>query len=161
MAEMFSRPCPCGYFKSAGRKCTCTPQAIRQYIAKISGPLLDRIDPHIGVNPVKMDNPDRAESSGRVRERVMAARAFQNDRSKCCNALLNTAMVREFCLLGKTGQEVLSQAMVQYKLSARSYERILKVSRTIADLAGARKISLEHLSEAIAYRQLDKDYLSR
>jgi len=153
-------PCPCGYFKHGDRKCTCTPQAIRQYISKISGPLLDRIDLHVGVKPVKIDGHEPAESSDRVRERVIAARELQQKRSGCSNALLNTAMVKEFCRPGHTEQQVLSQAMVQYKLSARSYERILKVARTIADLAGAPKIGLGHLAEAISYRSLDRDYLS-
>jgi magnesium chelatase family protein len=155
-------PCPCGFFKHAGRKCTCTPQAIRNYMAKISGPLLDRIDLHIWVDPVAMNTAIIHENSAAIRQRVIAARKLQLERpAGVCNALLNSAMMREFCPLGKTEQEVLNQAMAAYKLSARSYERILKVARTIADLAGAKNIKLAHLSEAIGYRQLDKDYLSR
>lgn len=153
-------PCPCGYFKHADRKCTCTPQAIRQYVAKISGPLLDRIDLHVAVGPASMESKTE-ESSAVIRERVIAARTLQDRRAGCTNALLNTAMVSEFCRLGNTEQAVLNQAMIKHKLSARSYERILKVARTVADLAGAAAIGLEHLSEAIGYRGLDKDYLSR
>ncbi|MDB5158297.1 MAG: Magnesium chelatase [Mucilaginibacter sp.] len=154
-------PCPCGFFGHPHRKCTCTAQAVRQYISKLSGPLLDRIDLHIGVGPVNMESEPAAERSETIRERVMTARNWQYGRSGCINALLNTAMVKAFCSLKTTEQQVLNQAMVHYKLSARSYDRILKVARTIADLAGAKNIALEHLSEAISYRQLDKDYLSR
>lgn len=153
-------PCPCGYFKHADRKCTCTPQAIRNYMSKISGPLLDRIDLHIAVGPVDMDSRP-TENSETIRERVISARKLQVERAGCVNALLNTAMVKEFCRLKTTEQQALNQAVVQYKLSARSYDRILKVARTIADLAGAKNITLAHLSEAIGYRALDKDYLSK
>jgi magnesium chelatase family protein len=154
-------PCPCGYFKHADRKCTCTPQAIRQYMAKISGPLLDRIDLHIWVETVAVSAAATGESGEYIRKRVIAARKLQQERlAGICNAMLNTAMTREFCPLGKTEQQVLNQAMVQYKLSARSYERILKVARTIADLDGAGSIALRHLSEAIGYRGLDRNYLA-
>jgi magnesium chelatase family protein len=154
-------PCPCGFFRHPDRKCTCTPQAIRQYMSKISGPLLDRIDLHIGVKPVSMQDIAVSESSSSIRQRVMDARHIQLTRAGVCDAMMNTAMSREFCKLGNTEQEVLNQAMVQHKLSARSYDRILKVSRTIADLENSRRISLVHLSEAIGYRQLDKDYFSK
>jgi magnesium chelatase family protein len=154
-------PCPCGYFRHPDRKCSCTPQAIRSYMSRISRPLLDRIDLHIGVKPVNLQCAQIAESSAVIRKRVIAARNIQLERAAVCNALMTTAMVKQFCILGKTEQEVLNQAMVQHKLSARSYDRILKVARTIADLADNRKISLPDLAEAIGYRQLDKDYLSR
>jgi magnesium chelatase family protein len=154
-------PCPCGFFRDPDRKCTCTPQAIRAYMSRISGPLLDRIDLHIGVSPVKMQDQQIAECSAKIRERVITSRNIQIERTGVCNALMNTVMVREFCRLGKTEQEVLNQAMVQHKLSARSYERILKMARTVADLAGLPKIALAHLAEAISYRQPDKGYLSK
>jgi magnesium chelatase family protein len=154
-------PCPCGFFRHPGRRCSCTPQAIRQYIGKISGPLLDRIDLHISVQPVNFNFHKKTENSETIRRRVIASREVQYNRAGCCNALMNAAMTREFCKLSHTGQQVLNQAMVQYKLSARSYERILKVARTIADLEAVKNISLLHLSEAAGYRCLDRDYLSK
>ncbi|MFD0749267.1 YifB family Mg chelatase-like AAA ATPase [Mucilaginibacter calamicampi] len=154
-------PCPCGYFRHPDRRCTCTAQAIRSYISKISGPLLDRIDLHITVQPVQSGSKNMTERSAAVRQRVIAARAVQLKRAGISNAQMNTAMVRQFCALGKTEQELLNQAMVQHKLSARSYDRILKMARTIADLADSNSIDLAHLAEAIHLRQLDKDYLSK
>lgn len=154
-------PCPCGYFRHPQRKCTCTPQAIRHYMSKISGPLLDRIDLHIVVGPVNLQNSQSTDNSATIRKRVIGAREIQLKRAGVSNALMNTAMVRQFCALGRTEQEVLNQAMAQHKLSARSYDRILKMARTIADLETAEKIGLAHLAEALALRQLDKDYLSR
>jgi magnesium chelatase family protein len=148
-------PCPCGFFGHPDRKCTCTMLAVRLYRSKISGPLLDRIDLHIGVSPVNFKDPKQAACSALVRRRVTMARDRQLARAGVCNALMNTAMVREFCALDATGQEVLNQAMVQHKLSARSYERILKVARTIADLTGSPQIGLPHLAEAIGLRQSD------
>jgi len=154
-------PCPCGFFRHPDRKCTCTPLAIRNYMGKISGPLLDRIDLHIGVKPVNFQAAKTAENSALIRERVTVARNIQLKRAGVCNALMNTAMIGDLCALGKIEQQVLSQAMVQHKLSARSYERILKVARTAADLDGEKKIGLPHLAEAIGLRCLDKDYLSK
>ncbi|OCX54858.1 magnesium chelatase [Mucilaginibacter sp. PPCGB 2223] len=154
-------PCPCGYFRHPHRKCTCTPQAIRTYMSKISGPLLDRIDLHIAVKPVTMEMAQTAENSKSIRQRVIAARNLQMDRAGVCNALMTAAMLKEFSRLGKMQQEVLNQAMVQHKLSARSYDRILKVARTIADLEHSQNIDLAHLAEAIGLRCLDKDYLNR
>jgi magnesium chelatase family protein len=148
-------PCPCGFFGHPDRKCTCSMQAVRSYRSKISGPLLDRIDLHISVSPVNFKDPKPAACSALVRRRVTMARDRQLARAGVCNALMNTAMVREFCALDATGQEVLNRAMVQHKLSARSYERILKVARTIADLAGSPQIGLPHLAEAIGLRQSD------
>jgi magnesium chelatase family protein len=155
-------PCPCGYFRHPYRKCSCTPQAVRQYISKISGPFLDRIDLHIQVHPADMEVNKEAEDSETIRMRVIQARNIQIARNDAgCNALMNVAMVRKYCALGYTEKQVLNQAMLQHRLSARSYERILKVARTIADLSGSAVISLTHLSEAISYRSLDKDYLSK
>jgi magnesium chelatase family protein len=148
-------PCPCGFYGHPGRKCSCTPQAVRAYRSKLSGPLLDRIDLHIWVGPADLSQIQPAESSVLVRERVIAARERQLKRAGVCNAQMSTAMVREYCGLGKTEQEVLNQAMAQHKLSARSYERILKVARTVADLAAAPEITLAHLAEAISLRRSD------
>ncbi|MBK0379362.1 YifB family Mg chelatase-like AAA ATPase [Mucilaginibacter segetis] len=144
-------PCPCGFYKHPTRRCTCTPMAVRNYLSKISGPLLDRIDLHVGVRPADM-SAKSAENSADVRSRVTAARVIQLERAGCPNALLSAAMVKRFCALGKTEETVLQQAMVQHKLSARSYERILKVARTIADLDQSKTIKLSHLAEAIGYR---------
>jgi magnesium chelatase family protein len=154
-------PCPCGYFRHPDRKCTCTPQAIRSYMSKISGPLLDRIDLYIGVKPVDTKTKLIAENSASVRKRVIAARNLQIDRVGTTNALMNTAMLRSFCALRKTEQEILNQAMVQHKLSARSYDRILKVARTIADLSDAQQIEMPHLAEAIGFRLIETVSLSR
>lgn len=146
-------PCPCGFHGHPNRKCTCTPQAIRLYRSKLSGPLLDRIDLHIPVPPADL-HEQPAESSAEVRKRVVAARDIQLARAGVCNALMNSEQLRNCCTLGKTEQEVLNQAMVQHKLSARSYERVLKMARTVADLAGSRQIGLAHLAEAIGYRAM-------
>ncbi|MDB5118691.1 MAG: Mg chelatase, subunit ChlI [Mucilaginibacter sp.] len=146
-------PCPCGFHGHPNRKCSCTPQAIRLYSSKISGPLLDRIDLYIAVPPADLQ-AGKTESSATVRSRVIAARNLQLERAGVCNALMTNVMLRAYCTLGKTEQEVLNQAMVQHKLSARSYERVLKMARTIADLAGSTTISLTHLAEAIGYRCL-------
>ncbi|MEO8885818.1 MAG: YifB family Mg chelatase-like AAA ATPase [Mucilaginibacter sp.] len=144
-------PCPCGFHGHPNRKCSCTPQAIRLYRSKISGPLLDRIDLHIGVPPADL-TAKPAESSAMVRKRVIAARDMQLARAGVCNALMRNEQLRTYCALGKLELDVLNQAMVQHKLSARSYERILKMARTVADLAGAKNIGLVHLAEAIGYR---------
>jgi len=144
-------PCPCGFHGHPNRKCSCTPQAIRLYRSKLSGPLLDRIDLHIAVPPADL-NERSAESSAVVRERVIAARNIQLERAGVYNALMNNEHLRKHCGLGKTEHDVLNQAMVQYRLSARSYERILKMVRTVADLAGSKNIELVHLAEAIGYR---------
>lgn len=147
-------PCPCGFHGHPDRKCSCTLQAIRLYRAKLSAPLLDRIDLHIGVPPANL-NEQPAESSAAIRRRVVAARNRQLERAGVCNALMNNEALRRYCVLGKTEQEVLNQAMVQHKLSARSYERILKMARTVADLAGSASITLSHLAEAISFRSLE------
>ena len=146
-------PCPCGFHGHPNRKCNCTPQAIRLYGSKISGPLLDRIDLHISVSPANL-NEQATESSAAIRERVVAARKIQLERAGVCNALMNNKLLRTYCALGKTEQEVLNQAMVRHKLSARSYERILKMARTAADLSGSRQIGLAHLAEAISFRAI-------
>lgn len=146
-------PCPCGFHGHPERKCSCTPQAVRMYRSKLSGPLLDRIDLHIPVGPADLKQSAPVETSAMIRQRVSAARAIQLQRAGVCNAQLSTAQVNTFCGLGKTELEVLHQAMAQHKLSARSYERILKIARTVADLAGATNIELGHLAEAIRLRR--------
>jgi magnesium chelatase family protein len=150
-------PCPCGYFGHPSRKCTCTLAAINRYRHRISGPLLDRIDLQVKVQPTDLSDGQLCEASAVIRARVVAARRRQQERlaSVACNALLNTAMVKEFCALDTQGTALLNAAIVQHKLSARSYERILKVARTIADLASSDRIELPHLAEAISLRQSD------
>lgn len=145
-------PCPCGFYGHPNRKCSCTPQAIRLYRAKLSGPLLDRIDLHVGVPPADLQSEQPAESSATVRSRVIRARNIQLERMGVCNALMTNKQLQTYCKLSKTEQEVLNQAMVQHKLSARSYERILKMARTVADLSGTGNIGLAHLADAIGFR---------
>jgi len=157
-------PCPCGFYRNAHRKCSCTKTMISKYIRRLSGPLLDRIDLHVNVSPVKYTDLGITEnegSSAEVRERVIAARAIQTERAgSVVNAQMTPEHTKLHCGLGALEQELLIQAMEKHKLSARSYDRILKVSRTIADLDGAVDISLVHLSEAIAYRCFDGDYFN-
>lgn len=146
-------PCPCGYYGHPDRKCSCTPKMVRLYRNRISGPLMDRIDLHVEVKPVALYQQAASECSAIVRARVINARQIQLGRGGRCNALLTAAMVKEFCVLDKLAQDILNQAMVQHKLSARSYERILKVARTIADLGNCSQIQLSHLAEAISLRR--------
>ena len=158
-------PCPCGYYGHPTRPCSCTQQKVSRYLNRVSGPLLDRLDLHIEVAPVEfshLSSRKKAESSAAIRERVNAARAIQQKRyagtSVRCNAELTAAMVREYCQVTEAGMKVLKQAFDRLGLSARGYDRILKVSRTIADLAGSEVIDLPHISEAIQYRSLDRKY---
>ena len=158
-------PCPCGYHNHPDRECLCAPNMIQKYLNKISGPLLDRIDIHIEVVPVKYDklaNTIKAESSAVIRERVVKARMIQEERFKNykgihSNAQMTSLMIRRFCELDAESGKLLKMAMEYRGLSARAYDRILKVSRTIADLAGSESISAEHISEAINYRNLDRE----
>lgn len=161
-------PCPCGYFNHPHKSCTCSQNAISRYLAKVSGPLLDRLDLHIEVPPVSYDNissQSRAESSETIKERVNSARSIQNDRYKgfdmTCNAKLAPEFLRKFCVLTDAAQNLLKLAFDKMGLSARAYDRILKVSRTIADLEQSEKIHSCHVSEAIHYRSLDKKYWFR
>jgi len=158
-------PCPCGYHNHPDRECLCAPGMVQKYLNRVSGPLLDRIDIHIEVVPVKYDkmayNGD-IERSAQVRERVIMARNLQRERfaqfpGVYSNAQMTTSMQRRFCALDAASGKLLKSAMELRGLSARAYDRILKVSRTIADLAGASNISAEHLSEAINYRNLDRE----
>jgi magnesium chelatase family protein len=156
-------PCPCGYFGDTVRQCTCSEVQVRRYLAKISGPLLDRIDIHIEVPRVKQEEllePGKGEPSRTVRGRVLEAREIQQGRfegsSVFVNAAMNSRQVRTFCRLDPNGETLLKTAISRLGLSARAYDRILKLSRTIADLAGAGSIGTEHVAEAIQYRTLDR-----
>ena len=158
-------PCPCGYYNHPEKECVCGPGVVQRYLSKISGPLLDRIDLHVEVVPVSFDEMTaqrKSESSADIRARVVKARDIQNERFKnqssiFCNAMMPSQMVKEVCVINEAGVKLLKTAMERLGLSARAYDRILKVSRTIADLAGSEKIRIEHLAEAIQYRSLDRD----
>ena len=159
-------PCPCGYATSSDKKCTCNEAQILKYMSKISGPLLDRIDIHIEVSPVKYDklNSDiKSESSADIKKRVDRARKLQEERYKgykiFSNSELTPGMLNEFCELSPEYQKIMEKAFDKLGLSARAYGRILKVSRTIADLDESEKIMPNHISEAIQYRTLDRKYL--
>ena len=150
-------PCPCGYFGDASKKCQCLPAQIFKYQKKISGPLLDRIDLHVEVPRLpyeKMAASGQAESSAEIKKRVQNARILQQRRfqKSKTNSEMNLLELKEFCVLGKEEQEVVKQAMKRYNFSGRSLHRILKVARTIADLAGREIITTQHLGEAIQYR---------
>lgn len=158
-------PCPCGYYNHPNRDCVCSPGMIQKYLSRISGPLLDRIDMHIEIVPVPFDKLSEmapAEPSAVIRERVIAARRiqaarFSNDEGVYCNAQMSSKMLRKYCAVDDAGQQLLKAAMARMNLSARAYDRILKVARTIADLAGSEQVQTEHLAEAINYRNLDKE----
>jgi magnesium chelatase family protein len=154
-------PCPCGFHGDASGRCRCTPDKVTQYRSRISGPLLDRIDMHVEVPAVPRElllnkKTSGGESSGAVRERVEAARARQHHRSGCINAALNNQQIDESCQLDGDGQRLLEQAIDRLGLSARAYHRVLKVARTIADLAAEENICASHLAEAVRYRCLDR-----
>ena len=158
-------PCPCGFFNHPEKECLCGPGVVQKYLSKISGPLLDRIDLHVEVTPVNftaLASSRAAESSSEIRARVMKARLVQDKRFASndllhFNAQMSPNMVRQLCAIDETGQALIKQAMEKLGLSARAYDRILKVARTIADLAESQEIELEHLAEAIHYRSLDRD----
>jgi magnesium chelatase family protein len=157
-------PCPCGYYNHPEKECVCGPGVVQRYLSKISGPLLDRIDLHVEVTPVKLEelsSERKAEKSDAIRERVILARMKQQERFKegtvHSNAMMNTQKTREVCKLKPEGHSLLNKAMERLGLSARAYERILRVARTIADLEGSDEIKIEHLGEAIQYRSLDRD----
>jgi magnesium chelatase family protein len=158
-------PCPCGFFTDPEKECTCAPQQIQRYMSKISGPLLDRIDIHIEVPAVKykeLSAETKSEKSECVRERVIKARKIQLERFKGVKHIYNNGdmgskEVRQYCKLDSAGSELLKMAMTKLGLSARAYDRILKVSRTIADLEASKGILSQHISEAIQYRSLDRE----
>lgn len=158
-------PCPCGYFRHSSKKCICTDNQVRKYLNKISGPLLDRIDIHIEVEPVEFEELDRTdyeESSASIKKRVNKAREIQRNRYKefgiSSNSELTPDMLNKFCILSDDAKFILKTAFDKLGLSARAYDRVLKVSRTIADLAGSDIIEIEHISEALQYRTLDRKY---
>lgn len=158
-------PCPCGYYNHPTKDCVCAPGVVEKYLNKISGPLLDRIDLHVEVTPVSFDELSHtrpAEKSADIRERVIRARNLQNQRYLAeegiyCNAQMTSKHLREYCVISEEGKKLLKLAMDKLTLSARAYDRILKVSRTIADLDGSEHIQNHHLAEAINYRNLDRE----
>ncbi|HVY75139.1 MAG TPA: YifB family Mg chelatase-like AAA ATPase [Puia sp.] len=158
-------PCPCGFYNHPERECSCPPGAIQKYLNKISGPLLDRIDLHVEVAPVDfgaLSSSSYQESSADIRERVMHAREKQSCRFRdqagvYANAQMDSSLLKRICVLNSAGTSLLKKAMEKLNLSARAFDRILKVSRTIADLAGSEDIRTEHLAEAIQYRSLDRE----
>lgn len=158
-------PCPCGYFNHPEKECTCPPGSVQKYLNKISGPLLDRIDLHVEVTPVafsELSSKQTSEKSEGIRERVIKAREVQLKRYELnegvySNAQINSKLLKEVCQLDAPSQNLLKAAMEKLNLSARAYDRILKVSRTIADLAASGNIKAEHVAEAIQYRSLDRE----
>ncbi|MCC5939692.1 MAG: YifB family Mg chelatase-like AAA ATPase [Lunatimonas sp.] len=158
-------PCPCGYYNHPEKECVCGPGVVQKYLNKVSGPLLDRIDLHVEVTPVRFDEMTsnrKAESSSSIRERVTKARErqvtrFDGQKEIYCNAMMPSHMVKEICMINDAGKALLKTAMERLGLSARAYDRILKVSKTIADLACSDEIKVEHLAEAIQYRSLDRE----
>ena len=159
-------PCPCGFHNHPDKECVCPPEKVKRYLNKISGPLLDRIDLHVEVTPVSYEELSRyntkSERSGDIRSRVHEAKQIQLTRFKeisniHSNAQMPSRMVREVCMLDGSGKALLKAAMTKLQLSARAYDRILRVARTCADLAGEKNISTSHLAEAIQYRSLDRE----
>ena len=158
-------PCPCGYYNHPEKECVCPPGTVQKYLNKISGPLLDRIDIHVEVTPVSYNElaaEQRSEKSERVRTRVINARGIQEKRFEKtegvhCNAQIGAKQLREVCKINEAGNKLLKTAMERLGLSARAYDRILKVARTIADLDSSENIETNHLAEAIQYRSLDRE----
>jgi magnesium chelatase family protein len=157
-------PCPCGFYNHPERECSCPTGSVQKYLNRISGPLLDRIDLHVEVTPVGFSDLHSAcgeESSATIRERVMNAVETQSRRFRAhpgiyANARMDSNLLKKICTLNASGALLLRSAMEKLNLSARAFDRILKVSRTIADLAGTEDIQTEHLAEAIQYRSLDR-----
>jgi len=158
-------PCPCGFYNHPEKECVCGPGVVQKYLNKVSGPLLDRIDLHVEVTPVTFDQMTetrKAETSADIQPRVDKARQVQATRFQDypdihSNAMMPPQMVKDICQISEAGRNLLKTAMERLGLSARAYDRILKVARTIADLAGAEEIQIQHLAEAIQYRSLDRE----
>ncbi len=157
-------PCPCGYRSDPKRECTCTPPMIKKYVSKISGPLLDRIDIHIQVPSVEykeLSSEAGGESSSKIRQRVEQARQVQLGRFENSriffNAGMNTKQLKQYCRLDDASKQIMALAIDKMGLSARAHDRILKVSRTIADLDGMESLTAEHVAESIQYRSLDRE----
>ncbi|MBE6767178.1 MAG: ATP-binding protein [Ruminococcaceae bacterium] len=158
-------PCPCGYFGHPTKKCTCSPQQVSRYLSKISGPMLDRLDIHVEVPPIDFDSlksKNAEESSASIRERVNKARRLQEERYRgtgiTCNARLTPSMLEKYCTLSPEAEKALRAAFERMGLSARAYDRLLKVARTIADLGGSERIETPHIMQAIQFRSLDRKY---
>lgn len=161
-------PCPCGYYGHPSRSCSCSPQAVSKYLSKVSGPLLDRLDLHVEVAPVDfsdLSSNQKEESSKQIKKRVDEARSIQNQRFEgtnvSCNARMTPEMLRRFCILDDMASKVLERAFNTLGMSARAYDRILKVSRTVADLDKSEKIETQHILEALQYRGIDNKYWSK
>ncbi|MDE6334911.1 MAG: YifB family Mg chelatase-like AAA ATPase, partial [Muribaculaceae bacterium] len=162
-------PCPCGFYNHPSKECTCAPGAVSKYLAKISGPLLDRIDIQCEILPVpfeKLSSSAPGEPSSAIRARVVAARAIQEsrfagERDIHCNAQMNSRLIAAHCNLSESAMSILSRAMTKYDMSARAYDRILKVARTIADLDASTDITPDHIREAVSYRNLDRSSWGR
>ena len=158
-------PCPCGYYNHPEKECVCGPGVVQKYLNKVSGPLLDRIDLHVEVTPVTFDQMTesrKSETSADIQTRVDTARQVQEKRFTDyvdihSNAMMPPQMVKDICQISEDGRQLLKTAMERLGLSARAYDRILKVARTIADLAGTEAIEINHLAEAIQYRSLDRE----
>jgi magnesium chelatase family protein len=161
-------PCPCGYYNHPKRQCTCSETQIHKYLNRVSGPLIDRFDIHIEVPPVDyndLTNSAAGESSQKIRERVNAARKLQTERytgsKTTCNARLTDAEFERYCKITDEADALLRQAFDTMGLSARAYNRIVKVARTIADLDGSEDIGIAHIAEAVQYRSLDRKYWNK
>lgn len=158
-------PCPCGFYNHPEKECVCAPGVVQKYLNKISGPLLDRIDLHVEVTPVpfsELSRKQESEGSKAIRDRVIKARLIQGQRFAetkqiHCNAQMRTSDLKTYCSLNESGNTLLKQAMERLGLSARAYDRILKVARTIADLEASENIETNHIAEAIQYRSLDRE----
>src|SRR5690606_12574945 len=158
-------PCPCGYYNHPDKECICGPSVVQRYLSRVSGPLMDRIDLHVEVTPVdfkELSSAKSAETSESIRSRVVRSRKIQEERFQHrahvhCNAHMDSKFLREICSIDDTGKALLKAAMIKLNLSARAYDRILKVARTIADMEGSKNIRNYHLAEAIQFRSLDRD----
>ncbi len=158
-------PCPCGYYGHPAKQCICGKKQVAQYLSKISGPLLDRFDIHIEVPPVEFErisSLDKEESSAAIRERVQAAREIQNRRFRgtgiSCNAKITPELLPQVCEMTDAARDTLKGVFERMGLSARAYDRILKVARTIADMNGAETIDKPHIAQAVQFRSLDRKY---
>ncbi|MBE6787106.1 MAG: ATP-binding protein [Ruminococcaceae bacterium] len=158
-------PCPCGFFGHPTKQCTCSPQSVRKYLSKISGPMLDRIDLHVEVPPVDytaLNSNQAEETSAQIKKRVNRARKIQQERYKgtgiTCNAMLTPALLKKYCVLSNDASKYLELSFERLGMSARAYDRILKVARTIADLDGSQIIEKQHIFSAISFRSLDRKY---
>lgn len=160
-----TQPCPCGFHNHPLKECVCAPGVVQKYLNKISGPLLDRIDIHVEVTPIafsELTQEQSSEKSETVRERVIKARdvqakRFEENEHIHCNAQMSSKVLKQICKIDENGKEMLKKATDRLGLSARAFDRILKVARTIADIEGTEEIESAHLAEAIQYRSLDRD----